>query len=83
LFYVTLEGAMFAVPVEASQTTWKAGSPTQLFRGQYDLREGSLGRTWDASPDGRFLMLKNNSSADTPHVVLVQNWVAELARQIP
>jgi Tol biopolymer transport system component len=82
LFYITLDGTMVAVPVEASGTVWKAGSPTELFRGQYAIREGSLGRQYDVSADGRFLMLKHTASADTPHFVVVQNWLAELARQV-
>ncbi len=81
LFYVTFDGTMVAVPVEASGITWKAGNPTELFRGRYDMREGSLGRLYDIGPDGRFLMIKNNNS-ETPHIVLVQNWVAELTRQL-
>jgi serine/threonine-protein kinase len=82
LFYVTLDGAMFAVPVEASGTTWKVGSSRQLFQGRYGVRDGGLGRNYDLAPDGRFLMLKNHTGAETPHVVLVQNWVAELTRQV-
>ena len=80
LFYVTLDGAMVSVPVEASATTWKAGSPTTLFHQRYDIREGSLGRIFDVAPDGRFLMMKNASNVDAAHIVLVQDWVAELAR---
>jgi eukaryotic-like serine/threonine-protein kinase len=81
LFYVTLDGTMVSVPVEASGTTWRAGSPTPLFRQRYDIREGSLGRMFDVAPDGRFLMMKNESNVDAAHIVLVQNWVAELARE--
>ena len=44
LFYVTLDGTMVSVPVEASGIDWRIGSPTPLFRGRYDVREGSLGR---------------------------------------
>jgi eukaryotic-like serine/threonine-protein kinase len=82
LFYVTLDGTMMAVPIEASGTSWKVGSATQLFQGRYALREGSLGRLYDVGPDDRFLMLKNQNSEETPHIVLVQNWVAELTRQV-
>ena len=82
LFYVTLDGTMVSVPVEASGTTWKMGDPTPLFRHRYDIREGSLGRMFDVAPDGRFLMIKNESSVDAAHIVLVQNWVAELTQQV-
>jgi Tol biopolymer transport system component len=81
LFYITLDGTMVAVPVETSGNVWNGGSPTQLFRGPYDIREGSLGRQYDVAPDGRFLMLKREAAAAGPYFVLVQNWVAEVARQ--
>jgi serine/threonine-protein kinase len=83
LFYVTLDGTMTAAPVEASGSTWKAGSPVELFRGQYVTREGSLGRLYDVAPNGRFLMLKDESGGNGSHLVVVQNWVTELARQVP
>lgn len=83
LFYVALDGTMVAVPVEASGTAWKAGSRTRLFRGSYEIREdGSLGRQYDVAPDGRFLMLKREAGGEAPHFVIVQNWVAELARRL-
>jgi Tol biopolymer transport system component len=80
LFYQTLDGAIVAVPIEASATTWKAGSPRVLFRGPYLIREGSLAREFDVAPDGRFLMLKRETTGEAPHLVIVQNWVAELGR---
>jgi tRNA A-37 threonylcarbamoyl transferase component Bud32 len=82
LFYIALDGRVIAVPVEASATTWKAGSPTELFRGPYLIREGSLGRQYDVARDGRFLMLKREAVNQPPHLVIVQNWPAELARQV-
>ena len=42
LFYVTYDGAMVALPVEASTMNWRAGSPSQLFQGPYTIRQGSL-----------------------------------------
>jgi eukaryotic-like serine/threonine-protein kinase len=81
LFYITLDGTVVAVPVETAGNAWNGGSPTKLFRGPYDIREGSLGRQYDVAPDGRFLMLKREAAAAAPHFVLVQNWVAEVARQ--
>jgi serine/threonine-protein kinase len=79
LFYLTLDGTMFTVPVEASGSKWKVGSASPLFRGRYSIRDGGLGRNFDVGPDGRFLMLKE--SAELPHIVLVQNWVPELVRE--
>jgi len=69
LFYMTLDGTIVAVPVEASGTTWKAGTPKRLFRGQYAIREGSLGRLYDVARDRRFLMLKQPASPEAPHFV--------------
>jgi serine/threonine-protein kinase len=82
LYYLTLDGAVAAVPVEASATTWKTGTPKVLFRGPYLIREGSLGRQFDVAPDGRFLMLKREATGELPHLVIVQNWVTDLARQV-
>jgi Tol biopolymer transport system component len=82
LFYVRPDGTMIAVPLEGSDTTWKAGTPTELFRGRYLFREGSLGRQYDVAPDGRFLMLKFDAVQEPPHLVVVQNWFAELARAV-
>ena len=47
------------------------------------MRDGSLGRQYDVAPDGRFLMLKREATSASPHLVIVQNWLAELARRIP
>ena len=80
LFYLTLDGTMFSVPVEASGSTWKVGSASPLFRGRYGIRDGGLGRNYDVGPDDRFLMLKE--SAVPPHIVLVQNWIAELTQEV-
>jgi hypothetical protein len=73
---------MIAIPVETSGASWKMGSPTKLFRGPYAIREGSLGRLYDVARDGRFLMLKEAARDDAPHLVIVQNWLTELARQV-
>ena len=53
-----------------------------LFRGEYAIREGSLGRQYEVAKDGRFLMLKREATAEAPHFIIVQNWGAELARQV-
>jgi serine/threonine protein kinase/Tol biopolymer transport system component len=83
LFYSTLDGTIVAVPSEGSATTWKAGNPKKLFNGPYLMREGSLGRQYDVAPDGRFLMLKREATSVSPHLVMVQNWLSELARRVP
>jgi hypothetical protein len=82
LFYMKPDGTVAAVPVQATGTTWRTGSPVDLFRGPYlNLGDGSLGRHYDVSPDGRrFLMLKASVEKRAAHFVLVQNWTAELNR---
>jgi len=83
LFYARLDGTIVALPVETSGATWSAGSPKELFRGPYFLRDGSLGRHYDVAPDGRFLMLKHEPTKMSPHLVVVQNWLAELESRMP
>jgi hypothetical protein len=88
LFFTTFDGRMFAVPVEAAGDTWRAGSPTELFRGPYVIRgiEGSQGRHYDVDVNGqRFLMLKETPDGmeGAAHFVVVQNWRDELARLVP
>ena len=87
LYYLKTDGTMMAVPVEATSGSWRAGVATELFRGDYLLRgEGSLGRHYDVARDGRFRMLKRQSTGDdrrVPHFVVVQHWDSELARLVP
>jgi serine/threonine-protein kinase len=82
LFFIAPSGAMMAVSVNVSGSTWKAGSPVKLFEGRYATREGSLGRLYDVAPDGRFLMFKNLTGVHAAHFIIVQNWPSELARQL-
>ena len=86
LFYVGGNGALLRVPVEASGTTWSAGTPMKLLEGRY-VTGGTLGRMYDVSPDGqRFLMIKApgpDPSATPPALVVVQHWDEELKRLVP
>lgn len=80
LNYTKPDGRLVSMRVEANTTTWKAASPVELFRGPYLMfGEGSMGRQYDVTADGRFLMIKETLDARaTSHFVVVQNWVAEL-----
>jgi Tol biopolymer transport system component len=83
LYYVKPDGTMVALPVEATGSAWRAGTPAELFRGPYlMLGDGSMGRHYDVARDGRFLMLKEagDISAVRAHFVVVQDWIAEIAR---
>ncbi len=77
--------AMMGVPVR-TEAGFVAGSPTQLFQGQF---AGTLGgRNYDVSPDGqRFLMLKEVKPEDAKaarrdSLIVVTNWVEELKRLV-
>jgi len=87
LFYVGTDGALWRVPVEASGQTWSAGLPTKLFDARYFSGGGTVGRTYDVSPDGqRFLMIKapaTDVAAAPSFIVIVQHWDEELKRLVP
>jgi len=87
LFYVGADGALLRVPVEASGTTWSAGTPTKLLDGRYYAGDGaSGGRAYDVSPDGqRFLMIKTpgTDAGPAPALIVVQHWDEELRRLVP
>jgi serine/threonine-protein kinase len=87
LFYVGPDRALLRVPVEASVATWNAGPPMKLFEGRYVTGGGTLGRSYDVSPDGqRFLMVKapgTDASAAPPALIVVQHWDEELKRLVP
>ena len=46
-------------------------------------------RTFDGTPDGRFLMIREDASRDTPlaaqqdRIILVQHWFQELTERVP
>jgi len=87
LFYVGADGALLRVPVEASGSTWSAGTPTKLLDGRYYAGDGaSGGRAYDVSPDGqRFLMIKTpgTHAGPAPALIVVQHWDEELKRLVP
>jgi hypothetical protein len=62
-----------------------AGTPSVLFGlGDY-VMAGARGLRYDVTPDGRFLLLKDEtgSTGSQEHVVLVQHWFDELRRLVP
>ena len=63
--------------------TFELGPPRVLFEGRYDVH---MGRNYDVSLDGRFLMVKTVTEGEAPrsdHIVLVQNWAEELKERVP
>jgi hypothetical protein len=66
--------------------TWVAGSPVQLFRGNYFFTTGANTRTFDITPDGkRFLMIKEIETKIVTHasIVVVEHFDEELKRLVP
>jgi eukaryotic-like serine/threonine-protein kinase len=87
LFYRALGGAVMSAAVEGG-SAFRAGNPTRLFEGRYEIGAAQSGRTYDISPDGqRFLMIKVDAGSDEtatpPSIVVVQNWHEELKRLVP
>ena len=70
---------VWVVPVLETQPTFKHGSPTLLFEGDYSTYGGGGG--WDLDPTtDRFLMVKQDPETE---LILVQNWSHELQRLVP
>jgi serine/threonine protein kinase len=75
LYYLAPDGAMMAVPIRMSATTFeKTGPPAMLFQtrvygGGSDNQQGPQ---FDVAPDGRFLM--NTVMDDATPITVIQNW---------
>jgi serine/threonine-protein kinase len=88
LFYVAPDGSLFTVPVDVSNTAWRAGIPSKLFSGPYYRGDANqVGRHYDVTANGRrFLMLKEAGSdlATAPqNLIIVQHFDEELKRLVP
>jgi Tol biopolymer transport system component len=75
LYYINPDGAMMAAPITVTGTSLEPGSPvmlfpTRIFSGGVDVQ---LGRQYDVTADGRFLIntLVNQTAAP---ITLLQNW---------
>ena len=83
-----LDGILRSAPIRTGATL-KAGAVTRVLQRAYynplSLFAGS--RTYDMSPDGRFLMLKPVTGPDRPaepaSVIVIRNWVEELRQLVP
>jgi len=75
-----------SVPVETG-TSFKAGSPTVVFRGDYPVIQN--GTQYSVTPDGkRFLMIKDaavkpGAGAPPQQINIVLNWIEELKQRVP
>jgi hypothetical protein len=70
-----------AVSVRTSPS-FSASAPRPLFSLADYVLAGTRGIRYDVAPDGRFLMLKDETgvSAAQSRVIVVQNWFTELQR---
>ena len=84
LFYARLDGTIVAVP--SSRDRRRPGTPETRRSCSADpisCVRGASGDSTDVAPDGRFLMLKRAATSVSPHLVLVQNWLADVASRLP
>jgi serine/threonine protein kinase len=75
LYYLSPDGAMMAAPITVTGSSLEPGSPVTLFRariygGGADIQ---LGRQYDVTADGRFLINTVLTEAAAP-ITLLQNW---------
>jgi Tol biopolymer transport system component len=75
LYYLNPDGAIMATPITVTGRSLEPGSPVRLFRtriygGGVDVQ---LGRQYDVTADGRFLVNTVVSEAAAP-ITLLQNW---------
>jgi hypothetical protein len=74
-----------AVPIHTTDTTVSLGRPEALANLPPD--PARLGRNYDVSPDGRFIVVRQAGVTDDPssahRVVIVQHWLPELLRLVP
>lgn len=88
LLYVAPTGAVMSLAVP-SGSSWGADAPKLLVKEGYFTNPVDSIRTYDISPDGqRFLLIKQGTSsaqtaAPSVGLIVVLNWVEELARLAP
>jgi hypothetical protein len=80
--------ALMSVPVE-TEPTLTVGRPRVLFEGDYVDGGVSGVREYDAAPDGRFLMIREEGTLqvgeadDFDHLIVVEHWLDERRRLVP
>ena len=73
--------AMMAVAI-ADGLDLSRHEPRELFSGDY-VSGDLFGRSYDVHPDGRFLMMKEQSPSRPGELIIVQNWFEDLKRLVP
>ncbi len=72
--------------IQTGDQTLNAGNPKVLFEGSYlSIHSSPSGfQFYDVSPDGRFLMLKEEGvKAEPAQITVILNWFEELKRLVP
>jgi len=80
-------GVMMVVPVE-TDPAFTYDTPQVLFEAPYRRTVfGPRARPFDLSPNGRFLMIKEEPATDeapnAPHFIFVEHWREELKERVP
>ena len=75
LYYIGPNGEMMAAPIAATSTAPEPGAPVALFstRIYSGAVDNGLGRQYDVTRDGRFLINTVLDDASSP-ITLIQNW---------
>ena len=80
LFYVDESSTLMAVPVDTTGPQFKHGQPERVFATATKYWGDFY--SYDVTPEGRFLMLKNVGQREA-RIVVVLNWFEELRRRVP
>lgn len=84
IFFLDGVGAMNAVSVDVSGSTFRVGTSSRLFDSRYFSGAGT--RNYDVAKDGRFLMIKDPPATDQtpePSLIVVEHWTEELKARVP
>jgi hypothetical protein len=80
LFYLSSDNRLMGVRIEPG-TSWRTTPPAQVLQSRYFEAGTGSPRTFDVARDGRFLMIKQDSSNAPHNLVVVQHWLEELQRR--
>ena len=74
---------LLTAEVAAREPELRFKPPRVLFEGGFVPYDPNVPRTYDAAPDGRFLMIQEDQRPSSSSLVVVQNWLEELKRLVP
>ena len=81
LFYRSGDN-MMVVTIE-TEPELKAGTPRELFKGQFRGSATLFDHSYDLAPDGRFIMIQEDEESAKTKINVVLNWFEELKRLVP